>query len=421
VPFALHPHLTTAGAYTHPILVLINAVLTQKRIIFLGHNRPSGEVAHAVLAACALASGGVLRGFTRHAFPYTDLSKIDDLLNVPGFIAGVTNPTFGNHPEWWDLLCDLPTGRMKISSKIEPVSMTDGITFFQQQHPTYAPSNTGALPPATTQAPSNSAGPADPTWDIAFMDDVQRSITARHGETALRSKFREYVIKFTRIAAAFEETVFGASALHAGAVEADAGAFGVAGHGYVWPDETSKARELAANAWRIEGWRTTRAYYALIQDLAAVWGRRPIRAIDVAHQLDRLRTLKLPREESSRILIALRSSITGYAGVCQLLAAAPEHFAGLFYLGLGLWHPDRAAREATAELLVRVKKHPAGKHAWRALGRFQHAACARVLRDTEDPKKDERGGGRESGKTQHGGLGLGGISSVMDGPRVRRS
>jgi hypothetical protein len=119
-PFALHAHLTTSGSLTHPIIVLVNAMLTQKRVIFLGHNRPSGEVAEAVLAACALASGGILRGFTRHAFPYTDLSKIDDLLKVPGFIAGVTNPTFENHPEWWDVLCDLPTGRMKISNRKMP-------------------------------------------------------------------------------------------------------------------------------------------------------------------------------------------------------------------------------------------------------------------------------------------------------------
>lgn len=410
VPFALHPHLTTSGAYTHPIIVLVNAVLTQKRIVFLGHNRPSGEVAHAVLAACALASGGVLRGFTRHAFPYTDLSKVDDLLNVPGFIAGVTNPTFGNHPEWWDLLCDLPTGRMKISSKIEGVNTTDGMRFFQQAHPNYAPlNNTCALPPATTQPQGHSNGPADPTGDVAFMDDVQRSITARHGELAIRSKFREYIIKFTRIAAAFEETVFGASALIGGAAQADAGEGGVSGHGYVWPDEIWKARELAANAWRIEGWRTTRAYYALISDLAAVWGRRPIRTIDVAHQLDRLRTLKLPRDESSRIITALHQAVSSYDEICQLLASAPEHQAGLFYLGLGLWHPDRDTREATAALLARVKRHPAGKHTWQALGRFQHAACLRVLREqNERRKRDEDGGRGEGGGGAAGGLGPGG-------------
>jgi len=60
----------------------VNALLTQKRVVFLGHGRPSGEVADHVLAACALVSGGILKGFTRHAFPYTDLSKIDELLFV---------------------------------------------------------------------------------------------------------------------------------------------------------------------------------------------------------------------------------------------------------------------------------------------------------------------------------------------------
>jgi hypothetical protein len=119
-----HPHLTTSGPLTHPIIVLLNALLSQKRIIFIGHNLPSSEVAEAVLAACSLASGGFLRGFTRHAFPYTDLTKIDDLLKVPGFIAGVTNPAFATHTQWWDVMCDLPTGRIKISPKIEQAPLT---------------------------------------------------------------------------------------------------------------------------------------------------------------------------------------------------------------------------------------------------------------------------------------------------------
>lgn len=258
-PFALHPHLTTAGAYTHPIIVLVNAMLTQKRVIFLGHNRPSGEVAEAVLAACALASGGILRGFTRHAFPYTDLTKIDDLLRVPGFIAGVTNPMFENRPEWWDLLCDLPTGRMKISSKIESAPATEGLTNFQQQNPMYA---------SATHGHSNSAH-GDPTGDGAFMAEVLRSVTARHGENVIRAKWRGWIEKLTRISAAFEETVYGASALLIGVEEEEDGGDGVTGHGYVWPDEASKLKELAGAINRIEGWRNTRSYFSFKQVCAA--------------------------------------------------------------------------------------------------------------------------------------------------------
>lgn len=268
-PFRTHPHLTTNGPNTHPIIVLVNALLTQKRVVFIGHKMPSGEVAEAVLAACALASGGILRSFTRFAFPYTDLSKIDDLLNVPGFIAGVTNPTFDLHPEWWDVLCDLPTGRIKISSRIEDAPMTEGLVYFRQQNPSYAqfvtPGSGGA---------AGAAANADLTGDMAFMADILRSIAARAGERVIRAKWRDWVVKFTRVAASFEESVYGASALLLGSSDADGGAAGdgngappqtpVGGHGYVWADENSKLRELAGNVTRIEGWRNTRSYYNFV-------------------------------------------------------------------------------------------------------------------------------------------------------------
>ncbi|KAL9103564.1 MAG: hypothetical protein Q9163_001402 [Psora crenata] len=370
-PFALHSHLTTSGAYTHPIIVLINALLTQKRVIFLGHNRPSGEIAEAVLAACALASGGILRGFTRHAFPYTDLTKIDDLLNVPGFIAGVTNPTFGNHPEWWDLLCDVPTGRMKISTRLDSAPLTDGLVYFQQQNPGFA------LSP--TSLGGREAG--DPTGDLPFMEGILSSISSRHGESAIRTKFREYIIKFTRISAAFEETVYGASALYIGASEADAGAHGVSGHGYVWPDDAAKSRELGANVWRIEGWRNTRSYYAFIQDLAVVWERTPIRSIDLAHQHDRLRSQKLSHEDSAAIYLALAALVRTYDEICQLLTVTPASNAGLFYVGLGLFHPEAKVRAAVVELLERMIGHEAGRHFWVQLSRFAKLAFFRAKRE----------------------------------------
>lgn len=36
----------------------------------------------------------------------------------PGFIAGVTNPAFQSHDNWWDVLCDIPTGKVILSSKL---------------------------------------------------------------------------------------------------------------------------------------------------------------------------------------------------------------------------------------------------------------------------------------------------------------
>lgn len=423
-PFALHPHLTTSGAYTHPIIVLVNALLTQKRIIFIGHNRPSSEVAEAVLAACALASGGILRGFVRHAFPYTDLTKVDDLLKVPGFIAGVTNPTFSFKPEWWDVLCDLPTGRMKISNRIEAATPTDGSLYFQQ----HGIPVSGAGSAMSSEKP----GGVDTTGDNAFMDSMLLAIANRHGENAIRAKWRSWVLKFTRIAAAFEETVYGASALYIGSHETDAGAYGVSGHGYVWPDEHSRLRELAANVHRIEGWRSTRSYYSCVQDLARNWNKRPVRGIDLHHQHDKLRCLKLSHDQSAAIYLALArcveeagspssplpataptsTSDSGvstpstqnqsqtqtlltlandperrpgprlqYDTILQLLCVIPESNTGLFYLSLGLFHPRQDVRMAVVRLLERIMDHPAGRYFWGSLGRFAKLAFFRVKRE----------------------------------------
>ncbi|PGH16065.1 hypothetical protein AJ79_02045 [Helicocarpus griseus UAMH5409] len=384
-PFALHPHLTSGGAYTHPITVLVNALLTQKRVIFLGHNRPSGEVAEAVLAACALASGGILRGFTRHAFPYTDLTKIDELLKVPGFVAGVTNPAFANHHEWWDLLCDLPSGRMKISSRIEPAPVTEGSLYFQQQNL-----------PAQSSLLNSASSASDPTGDTQFMEDILRSIASRHGEGAIRAKWRAYITKFTRISATFEQTVYGATALHIigpsdestdgrPAGQADhSSPTSLRGRGYVWPDEATKQRELTAWVSRIEGWRNTRSYYYFIQDTASLYlAGKPVQSVDIHHHHDRLRSLKLSHADSAQIYLTLSHVCKDYSSICQLLTVAPESQAGLFYVSMGLFHPNPAVRDAVLDLLDRIATHEAGRHFWAQLSRFVKLAYFRLRRERE--------------------------------------
>ena len=449
-----HPHLTTSGALTHPMIVLLNALLTQKRIIFLGHNLPSSEVAEAVLGACALASGGLLRGFTRHAFPYTDLTKIDDLLKVPGFIAGVTNPAFAHKSEWWDLLCDLSTGRMRISNKVEQAPLTEGVVYFQNGGG--AGAHAGGLNPSGGISAIVGAGASlsaglggnavptgmggDVTGDGVFMAGVLAAIQERHGENAIRSRFRRWVLKFTRLAASFEEVVYGATPLHIQVtpspkigvdaspthLDSPSGLVGkkgglgaplpmpslqrqksnistttagegdtpfelppeVSGHGYVWPSTQAKTSELAANATRIEGWRNTRSYYNFIQDLAAHYQRRPVKDIDLQHLYDKLSKLRLGVEVSGNIYLALCAAVHGETEVTQLLSVIclgdiplgqTGVGGGLLTVALGLFHPKLEVREQVAELLLRIREHEAGRHFWGGLGRFVRVAWERVM------------------------------------------
>jgi hypothetical protein len=112
--------LHTNGANTHPVILIMNAMLANKRVIFLGHNMAANHVARMVLAACALSSGcgQVLRGIASTAFPYANLASLDVLEGLPGFVAGVINPRFEELPHTWDVLCNIDTGKVTVSKDV---------------------------------------------------------------------------------------------------------------------------------------------------------------------------------------------------------------------------------------------------------------------------------------------------------------
>jgi hypothetical protein len=102
----LHPHLHSNGSQTHPIILIFNAIITQKRVIFIGHQKQASAVANYVLAACALASGSgcFLRGFIERAFPYVNLSAKDILDPLYVFLLAftpLTNPQCLNWLHCW--------------------------------------------------------------------------------------------------------------------------------------------------------------------------------------------------------------------------------------------------------------------------------------------------------------------------------
>lgn len=61
--------------------LLFNALVTYKRVIFLGHGLPAATVASHVLAAAALGGGcgAVIPGFKERVHPYANLISLDTL------------------------------------------------------------------------------------------------------------------------------------------------------------------------------------------------------------------------------------------------------------------------------------------------------------------------------------------------------
>ncbi|KZV67875.1 spindle pole body interacting protein [Peniophora sp. CONT] len=389
----LHPHLHTNGVLTHPIIILFNALVTGKRIIFLGYNRAAGQVSGYVLAACALGSGcgTILQGFIDRAFPYANLNNRDEWEGLPTYIAGVTNPIFeatGN----WDLLCDVGGGRMVIHKDIH------------SNYP-YTPSAIGGQPQLTrvgtikTDSLTGEEEIARPggtksdftaktdSADNMFVEDIITAINYHFGEGLVRARFTEYVARFVRLASKYEEDLTGSTTIgFPTTVFSGSGEKGRLGGGMMWTDDMSGPRELQANASRIDGFRGTEVYKALQLDFKRYHASSPIQGFDLLHQIMRFRLAKnMPDAEVECIMRTLLDNARNYDQVVELLAALPSHAGGLLPLSFGLFHQRESVRDLTVDLFSQIRMYPIGVQALQSLNHFQRYAYVRLAHARERP------------------------------------
>jgi hypothetical protein len=115
-PFVWHPHLDI-GANTNPFLILLFGLLTEKKIVFVGNQKPCSEISNFVLSCIAIAAAGdLLPNVFERCFPYASLATVETLISTPGYIAGASNPVFEEQPAWWDICINLNTKKLTISS-----------------------------------------------------------------------------------------------------------------------------------------------------------------------------------------------------------------------------------------------------------------------------------------------------------------
>lgn len=119
--FHHNSEITVYGAATPPIMVLINAMLTGKRILFVSYDNSAGYIIDHVLVMLKLITGGgiltdILTNY--NVFPLVDVSKVDLLASCDSFLAGTINPLFKGNDALWDVLYDLDANEMHISSRL---------------------------------------------------------------------------------------------------------------------------------------------------------------------------------------------------------------------------------------------------------------------------------------------------------------
>jgi len=388
----LHPHLHSNGSLTHPIILLFNALVTGKRIIFLGHNRPAGQVSSYVLSACALGSGCgiILRGFIERAFPYANLLNRDEWESVPAYIAGVTNPIFESSGSW-DLLCDVASSRMIVSKDI---------------HSSHPPSGIHAGPPSTltragTLKAESSIGSEDELGrlpgreketqksdftakadnaDNVFIEDIISAINFHFGEPLVRARFVDYVARFVRLASRYEEDILGATSIGFPSVPFNEGPGDTSqlGSGVIFLDDVAGSREVTANASRIEGWRRTPTHHMYQEDFKRSLAVNAIRGFDIHHQLYRLRNVKYMQDAEVELIIrTLVNSVQTYDEVVELLSLTSPYNGGLLPLSFGLFHQQEVVRDLTVDLFTQLRMFPVGVQFLQALNHFQRYAYVR--------------------------------------------
>ncbi|KAJ7782517.1 docking domain of Afi1 for Arf3 in vesicle trafficking-domain-containing protein [Mycena maculata] len=377
----LHPHLHTNGPQTHPIIILFNALVTGKRIIFLGHKKPAGEVSSFVLSACALGSGcgAVLRGFIERSFPYANLNNKDEWEAVPAYIAGVTNPIFKSSPTW-DLLLDISAGSVTVARDIHTTYPTTG--GMPLGIPSLVRSATfsteGSLGSEEDMVRAGNAK-ADNNADNLFIEDIKSAIEYHYGESLVRVRFTEYVLRFVRLASRYEEDMTGSTKFGYPSSAFDNRAPNPRlGSGIVFNDESAGRKELAANSHRIEAWRKTNSYEYICADFRNAQLMDAIQGFDVSHQLFRLRNAKsMSDAEVSTIMRTLAENVKTYDQVIELLAYLMPHGGGLLHIAFCLFHQKESVREATVDLFNQLRAYPVGVLFLQALNHFQRYAYVR--------------------------------------------
>ncbi|KAG8987929.1 hypothetical protein FRB90_003066 [Tulasnella sp. 427] len=430
-----HPHLHTSGALTPPLIILFNALITQKRIIFMGYGQPAGRVANYVLAACALGSGcGChLRGFIERAFPYTNLSNKTVMESVPGYIAGVTSPIYESLPIW-DIMCHIDTGKITVHEDISPVQpaissfpapptlkvKSGQVTAVGEDESRASVQMTAAMMVGggslgATGVKSELAGKSD-NYDHGFVEveELVNGVSQHYGETMIRARVAEYVSRFVRIAAAYEDSVLGSTSIgfpmqsfsETGVSTSmvgmgiPQGLGGSLGSGMVFMDDATRAREMTSNASRIEGWRGTKSYEYWQQDFQNWLEARPVKGFDMQHQIGRLRYGKNMLDGEVELIVrSLHACVRTYDQIVELLSHLPPQHGGLIPITFGLFHTNRSIRENTVDLLDVIRTQPIGDKFVVNLNQFHRFAYIQIL-ETRKRQEAEKAAQQEQMSAQ---------------------
>jgi hypothetical protein len=397
---------TLVNRFQSRVMDIYGALLAEKRIIFLGFQQPASICCECVLSACLLISPPI-QGTIHRAFPYANLVNMD-FLQVPGFIAGVTNPIFEQRNTWWDVLCNISDGTVTFSpayaeelqqQAMQPLlspgggghTAGGGNTISSHQQSSLS-SSSGA-----SSSSSSSSSSADSTSKLSLLDstfytDLISGVQLRYGEEWTRCMFRDLTEHFLRLACEEEQFVFD---------EPPALSAALLGGGSSATRKSDKLFHLSAYGPRIHSFLRSKQFasYSLQREAFEKEGSA-FRDMDPMLR-KHVRTLQLLSSKRAggpgasggagggtsasaaadiTPYVTLEQHVHGRDQVLELLAMLPESRGGLFPIALGLLHADERVRHAVIELLQRIDAQAEGNKAVSGLNYFLLMTYYRYVR-----------------------------------------
>lgn len=97
------------------VAIIVTGILCGRRIVVKSHKLSATEVSEAALAIGIIGSLINPKFIEDHVFPYTSLSFQEAFLDSGrAFVVGTMNPMYDSQQQWWDLLCDLDSGDIRV-------------------------------------------------------------------------------------------------------------------------------------------------------------------------------------------------------------------------------------------------------------------------------------------------------------------
>ncbi|PVV04120.1 hypothetical protein BB560_001389 [Smittium megazygosporum] len=386
----------------NPILVLIYSILTEKKIIFMGHNQPAEEVSNFVLSALVIGSGGgsVLKALKYKIFPYASLASIDRLSKLNSYIAGVTNPIFEEKKSLWDLLFNINTGEVKVHPSL---LKSFGFHNIPVKNEINLQLNSESSSILLSRQKKDPKAEKSTTYDQRFLQELFSAVESRAEEHILRAICERFIRKFIFLCAIYQHMNLDRYDLFLAPRTVENDNINIAKikdslpskfleYVYSTKLETLKSVQRPNNySFRentdanhsqsiIIAFLKTNLYSRYAKDLKQARGHFPVNNIDLYSIVERL-TETIPNiDESITIYTLMFHSIVTEDQVTMLLAYLTFFTGGIDPIVSGLYHKDDRVKYYATFLLYRIELHIAGKKFIDSLNGF-HKQTFKFLRD----------------------------------------